>query len=219
MHAPIEFKKQLHLTKAEMVQLAREKEGSLRKHSIDIAAIPGDITILDCRTLLHNPDFALKVIAVACLTGRRMAEIVVSAQFDAPREPHATNLKYWSCVGGLLKQRGADRCIDIPLFAGRDEIIGAIKALRAQCGPMDIADVNKLVAKPIARAMKKYCPQIGHIHAFRKLYVLMCNEYFNDRHCSLPRLAADYLGHKTMSDTVLTYLNFRLEGIGTLSFT
>ena len=92
--APEEFKKKLHMSKEDMNILAKEKQGSMRKKSIDIQAIDGDNTVLDCRELLQSPDFSMKVIAVACLTGRRMAEIIVSAKFDPPSEEHATDARY-----------------------------------------------------------------------------------------------------------------------------
>jgi hypothetical protein len=216
--APEEFKKQLHMTKDDMITLNKEKGESLRGRSIDIQAIDGDNTVLDCRQLLQSPDFCMKVIAVACLTGRRMAEIIVTVKFDPPETQHFTDLKYWTCVSGLLKQRGENRCIDIPLFAPREEINFALKALRAQCGVMTVEEVNTTVGKKIFRAMKKYCPQIGNIHAFRKFYVQMANIYFNERNCSLPRLGSDYLGHKSMDEAVLTYLNFRIQNAGSLNF-
>jgi hypothetical protein len=218
MKAPADFKKHLHLSREDTLKLAKEKEARLRNHSIDLVAIQGDTTVLHCRELLTHPDFSLKVIAVACLTGRRMAEIVTTIKLEPPRERHFTNAAYWACASGFVKQRGLDACLDIPLFATRNEINMCIKALRAQCGPVALSEVNALVGKKIARAMHKYCPEIGNIHAFRKFYVLMCNHYFNERHCSLPRLGADYLGHRNMSETMLTYLNFRITGVGQLNF-
>lgn len=216
--APPEFKKKLHITKEELAQVASERHNSMRKQSIDIVAINGDKFVADCQDLLIHPDFCLKVIALACLTGRRMTEIVSTVKLDEAKEKHFTNSIYWACAKGLLKQRGEDKCVDIPLLAPRSSINACLRALREQCGHIAAKDVNRLVSKKISRAMKKYCPEIGNIHAFRKLYVLMCFHYFNERNCSLPRLASDYLGHKSMSESVLTYLNFRVENIGSLNF-
>jgi hypothetical protein len=216
--APVEFKQKLHITREELNQLIKERAHSVRQNSIDIVAIDGDKFVRDCRELLTHPDFALKVIAVACLTGRRMTEIISTANFDPPQEPHSTNLIYWSCVTGMLKQRGRNTCIDIPLFAKRNEIVACVHALREQSQHLTAKDSNKFASKRISRAMKKYCPEISKIHNFRKLYALMCFVYFNQRNCSLPRLTSDVLGHHDISNTVLTYLNFRLENTGSLNF-
>ena len=70
----------------------------------------------------------------------------------------------------------------------------------------------------IQTAQDKFVPMIKNIHQFRKFYVFSCFEYFNENHCSIARLAADYLAHKTMSETVLTYLNFRVVVDKSLSF-
>jgi hypothetical protein len=216
--APDEFKRKLHLTKQESDQLNVQRISTLRTNSIDLAAVRGDKIMFDCRNLLTHKSFELKVIAVACLTGRRMTEVVCTLVLDEPKEPHFSNLKYWACASGLLKQRGENRCFDIPLFAPRQDILNCIQKIRTQCKSIAQEDVNRRIGKRIARAMKKYCPEIDHIHNFRKLYIMMAMHYFNERHCSLPRLASDYLGHKGISETVLTYLNFELDKIGSLSF-
>lgn len=212
--------KGIHMDNKDTSSLIREKSLNVRANSIDLTVVNGDNMIKDCRKLLDNSNIYLQLIALACLTGRRTAELLFSTKFGPPGETHFTDSKYWSCITGILKQRGEDRtkCREIPLFVSRSRVNLALERVRANLPVSDIKDVNKLYGKSISRAMKKYCPEIGNIHQFRKFYALMCFHYFNERHCSLPRLASDYLGHKTMSDTVLTYLNFRVDNLGTLSF-
>jgi hypothetical protein len=220
LDAPEHFLKQLHLARGQTEALIREKKDNVQAKAIDLPAINGDSIIEDCLKLLHNDNIYLRVVAVACLTGRRMAEILHSVTFGPPLDKHYTEERYWSCITGILKQRGEDRvkCREIPLFAPRDDINKALASIRKELPSSNAKDVNVLYGKPIARVMKKYCAEIGNLHQFRKFYVLACQEYFNERNCSLPRLAADYLGHKTMSDTILTYLNFRLVNVGSLDF-
>ena len=160
------------------------------------------------------------IIAVAALTGRRASEIIYSMRFGRPMESHSTSDKYWSCVTGILKQRsnGAVVSREVPLLAERKNILTAVAAIREACPAKNIQEVNRKYAKNIARVMKKFCPELGKLHEFRKFYVAVCFHYFNERNCSLPRVAADYLGHKNMSETVLTYLSARLAGIGSIDF-
>lgn len=219
VNAPPEFKKDIHLSREEMIVCNNEKSNTLRDHSIDIKTIHGDEVVLDCRKLLKSKDVCLKIIAVACLSGRRMTEIISSVEFGPPAEKHFTNLKYWSCVTGLLKQRGDNKCFDVPLFEERDKIIEAVKEIREQTQHITKENVNKLMAKKISSAMHKYAPQIGKIHNFRKFYALMAFQYFNDRNCSLPRVASDCLGHKSLDESILTYLNFKVDNTGSLKFT
>jgi hypothetical protein len=217
VQAPQEWKKELHLTREEMQQLAKERMANLRSHSIDMSSIDADQTIADCRALLRSPNIILRIIGVAALTGRRMAEIVSSASFRTPHENHK-NPHYWSNMTGLLKQRGNLKDCDAPLLAPREEIVSAVDSIRKKLGSIPPAEVNRRVGKSIARAMKRYVPQIGNIHGFRKFYVLATFHYFNERNCSIARFAADVLCHKEMSTAVLPYLNMHLKDMGSLDF-
>jgi hypothetical protein len=110
------------------------------------------------------------------------------------------------------------KCREVPLLADRFVINKTISEIRKKLPVSSIEQVNRLYAKNISRAVHKSCPELGKLHEFRKFYAATCFHYFNERRCSLPRIAADYLGHKTMSETVLTYLSARIEGVGTLNF-
>jgi hypothetical protein len=218
--APADFLNQLCLSRKQTAELIREKKQNVKQKAIDLPAINGDGIIQDCIQLLQHSNVYLQVVALACLTGRRMAELLYSIKFGSPREKHFTNEKFWSCVTGILKQRGENQviCREVPLFAPRVLICQTLRTVRKKLPAKSVREVNAKYGKPVARVMKKYCSEIGNLHQFRKFYVLACHSYFNERHCSLPRLAADYLGHKTMSDTVLTYLNFRLVNLNSLEF-
>jgi hypothetical protein len=217
-----EFLKNLRLSKEDMRTLQTAKRQNVHAKSIDLPEISGDAIIKDCRLLLKKENPYLRLIGVACLTGRRMAEIMHSMTFEQPTEPHFTNQKYWTRISGICKQRVNDpdpiRYREVPLLGKRQDILRCIQSIRAELPASSVRDVNKRYGKSIQRAMRKYCPEIGNLHQFRKFYVLACFHYFNERNCSLPRLAADYLGHKTLSDTVITYLNFRMKPMGALNF-
>lgn len=218
-----EFLKGLRLTLEENRTLKEAKLQVVHQKAIDLAELDGDAIIQDCREMLKKKNPYLKVIALACLTGRRMAEIIFTMTFSAPKEKHHTDSKYWVLVQGVCKQRKGDpnavKEREIPLLERRDYIVDSIAKVRRDLRVTSVAEVNRKFGKPVQRHMQKYCPHIGKLHDFRKFYVLACFHYFNERNCSLPRLASDYLGHKTMSQTVLTYLNFRLKPLGKLNFT
>ncbi len=219
---PPEFLKGLRLTSEENRTLKADKLKIVHQKAIDLPELDGDAIIQDCREMLKKKNPYLKVIALACLTGRRMSEIILTMTFSPPKEEHQTDHKYWASVQGVCKQRKGDpdavKEREIPLLERRDYIVDSIAKVRRDLVATSIAQVNKKFGKPVQRHMQKFCPHIGKLHDFRKFYVLACFHYFNERNCSLPRLAADYLGHKTMSQTVITYLNFRLKPLGELTF-
>ena len=213
------FLKHLHISLAESKQLVRTRNAAVHAGAIHLHNVKADAVIRDCRQFLDHENPYLVTIGLACLTGRRMAEILYSIKFDAPREVHRTNDKYWTSASGFVKQRnGTDLRREIPLLETRIKVNAAIERVRIALPALSPAEVNFKYAKPIARLMKKFCPVIGKLHQFRKFYALACFHYFNDSNCSLARLASDYLGHKNMSSTVLTYMNFRLVDLGSLIF-
>jgi hypothetical protein len=219
--APVVFLNALHLTRDEIRTLNNEKNSTVHAGAIDLYDIKGDAIIVDCRKFLLHSNPMLIVIGLACLTGRRMAEIMHSVTFDPPVEKHFTSDRYWTSVRGILKRRTSvekAQTRDVPLLAPRNDIVNAVRKLRAALPASSPQDVNKRYAKHVGRAMHKYCPIIGKLHQFRKFYVLCCFHYFNERNCSLPRIASDYLGHKALGQTVITYLNFKVSDLGSLNF-
>lgn len=231
---PPEFLKQLRLSKEQHATIMKAKNEKLHANAINLPSVNADLIIKDCRSCLAtSQDPYKKLIALACLTGRRVSELLVTISFDAPKHNHSsTHDKYWSHATGFLKQRSKDtkRVVsrEIPLLDTRQHIVQALQFVREQLGAgsynpqwvpaISVQEANRKHAKPVSRKMRKYCEVICNIHQFRKFYALACFHYFNENHCSLPRLASDYLGHKSVSSTILTYLNFRVENLGSLAF-
>lgn len=218
--APVNFIQHLHLSPEQVVTIMNLNANKLQANAIDLAQVPGDAIIQDLREFLQSNQPYKVLIALAGLTGRRAAELLVTIEFDVPQEPHFTNSAYWTQASGFLKKRkGTPRLYrEIPLLERRDTINAALRRIRRLLPAKTPQEANIKYSTPTAEYMKKYCPTIGKIHQFRKFYALCCFHYFNDRNCSLPRLASDYLGHKTMSATVLTYLNINVRGLGSLNF-
>jgi len=212
-----EWKKRLHISKAQALELSSQKVQNLRKHSIDMLSVDGVQTVLDCRALLQSPSIPVRIIALACLTGRRMTEIARTAQFADPKEQHGQP-DYWAHVSGLLKQRQNIKTCEVPLFERRERVVACLRGIRAEIGDLAPQDINRIWGKKISRAMQRYCPHIGNIHAFRKFYVIMAHHYFNDRNCSISRLGADVLCHREMNTAVLPYLNMHVTNMEGLDF-
>jgi hypothetical protein len=208
----------LHLSKEEHEKLQKARESSMRAKSIDIEEVDGEAVVIDSIALLESPNSTPveKCIALACLSGRRTAEIIFSMTFNEPEEKHHTNLCYWTRIKGVLKQRDQKDMMEreIPLFISRPKFLKALAEVREAMPSDSVKDVNKKYAKQISRTMQRIAPNIGHIHTMRKLYGLLVYKYFNDRNCSQARVVSDVLGHRKMSESVLTYLSFKLKDQG-----
>jgi hypothetical protein len=217
-----EFLKHLHMNKEDSSTLIQAKAQSVVTRSIDLPTVDADAIVLDCRALLNHKDPYLRVIALACLTGRRTAELLFCASFEPPKEQHTTAERYWASVTGFCKQRhdAVEVMVrDVPLFECRNRICAAIEGVRRELPVDNIAEVNSKYAKGIQRRMNKYMPAaIKNIHALRKFYSLTAFNYFNQRNCSLARFASEVLGHRAMGPTVLTYLSFSVDCAKSLNF-
>jgi hypothetical protein len=218
-----DFLQHLHLNKQDSTQLIAAKAQSVVTRSIDLPTVNCDHIVVDCRKMLSDKNAYLRLIALAALTGRRTAELLFCASFEPPADPHKTSDKYWACVRGFCKQRHDSHeppmVRDVPLLESRDRICAAVESVRRALPVDSVEEVNAKYAKPIQRHMMKYMPPaIKNIHNLRKFYALTCFHYFNDRACSLPRFASEVLGHKTMGNTVITYLSFHVVCDNTLNF-
>jgi hypothetical protein len=216
------FLRELRLPKADMVRISARKQQRLHTQGTNLPTVPALSMIRDCRKILRSPDIqnhrrGLKLMALACLTGRRMVELILTAKFHQPRKQHQTPRKYWAYVTGLAKQRSPDPSgIEMPLLADRDSIVKGIMEIRQlyPAPPRTLSPqkqktwVNNKYAKEVSRVMQKYCDTIGTLHNFRKFYALVAATYFQENNTSVLRLASDYLGHKQLSPSVLHYLNF-----------
>jgi len=242
-----DYLKQLRLQKSDMDALNASKSLKVHDAGTNIVAVPGDLLIRKSRDTLVNVDAsrALLVAAVACLTGRRMVEIIHRIQFNPPEEAHAEHEQYWCNISGLAKQRGVLTRFEVPLLEKRDAINKAMTKIRTlfpspptnicRAPRVDLSvgqrlyferkrDVaeNKWVSskygKEMSRMMKAFCPEIGSLHKFRRFYVGVCLHYFPQDGVAENRTASDYLGHRQMSGAVLTYKNYIVRDLGTLDY-
>jgi hypothetical protein len=223
---PTTFTDDIRLTKEQYKKCKFQDATRKRALGMRLTVFNGDDVVRDCRKWLVHPDspIQLKVIALACLTGRRTAEIVCSKTlFGPPEEPdgHLTDLAYWASIRGFAKKKGSEWSRDVPLLAPRTVVMNAIKEVRNAWGLVcdSHSDVNKKYGKKISRAVQKYCPLIKNIHRFRHFYIAMCEHYFNQNSCAITIIAEDYLGHRGQKN-VTAYLSMRIspQTLGGLDF-
>lgn len=201
--------------------------------------VDADRMVEECRSLLENKDPALCLAAIACLTGRRMAEILCTVTFQPPKNAHTTSDIFWSFVYGRKCRRGKEEeeereeredtqemedteemeafGRDIPLLGARAQLMAAIDRVRKEMPCEGAEEVNAKYSKRVQRVMKKHFPGIGNVHNFRNFYILVCFHYFNEHGDSFPSLAAEYLGC-TKITTSCRQIKFKLQRFGRLQF-
>ena len=211
----------LKLTPVDHDALKQAAAVKLRSAGMNLPEVNGDQIIRDARELLASADPCEVLVGLAALTGRRTAELVVTGRFRPPEDPsHRTNERFWASFSGQLKVREGEPepVYDIPLLVERSQVLAALAVVRAAFPGLAVAEVNGKVGKPVSRMMGELAAHIGTIHRFRRFYALACYRYFNQNGCSLPVLATQYLGHKDVDQSILTYLNIRVANLGSLDF-
>ena len=186
----------------------------------------GDNLIMTFRQYAESNDIGQLMISIQAMTGLRMTEVVVRAQFGAPKINHdRTDDVYWSWVTGITKKRGAFEGHERPLLHRRDILESAINRLRNNhfadlqaC--TDNTTVAARVCKRINRAIRKAWPypDVKQVtsHFFRSFYVAATFHYFNQT-SSIAAWCSDVLCHESL-DTSHPYTGLLITGFGSLSF-
>lgn len=218
---PHEFCNVFRLSAEDNRKLRDERQAQVYKKSIGLEEIHAEAVVLETRQILRdylNDKVSpyLAIVALGALTGRRTVEILLTGDFDPPKEHHFTDEKYWCHFSGVAKRRDYERKLrrDIPLLDEREVIVAVVnkvrEALNIVRGTTTNETINKRFAKPISRAIQPRSV-IQKMHDFRKFYCCTAFIYFNDNNCSLPRFAANNLMHKDMNSSVITYLASRIK--------
>lgn len=218
---PEEFLKGLALCDADHKALAEAKRKRREERATNLLEIHAEPKVLEFRHMLnHSTDPREQLVALAALTGRRCVELLRTGCFRKPRKPHQLSEQFWTSFSGVAKQP-EDKPLpprELPLLAPRREIIAAVARVREALPSISNEQMNAKYAKGISRTVKRVCAEVGTLHAFRKFYAFTVLRYFNEKNASTPLFVSDVLGHKNMSDTVLTYLSFDVRCDGTLAF-
>jgi integrase len=214
--APDEVINNIRLSKSKTTLLNQQRSERAQAKAIDLKDIDAYSMISDARKQLTSPNKYLRLIALAALTGRRTSELLLTINFGKPRDKHKnTHEKYWTYATGFCKQKRTDKDPligrEIPLLFQRDVLNRIMMQLRKELPANSTHEVNSKYGKQISRNMKRCCSDIGGIHEFRKFYAYCTFKYFNNRNCSIARVASEYLGHKKVSSSILTYLSFKVS--------
>lgn len=227
------YTKGLRLSPAQLKIVKDSRQQRVEK--ADVVTVDADRYVQNATDLLkfivHNRgDMFEAVVAIALLTGRRSSEIMKTAIIepvtDAQRiQRRETDVKYWGKVSGFLKHKPGS-CIvrEVPMLAPRELICKGIQYVRSFIKPsLTVDQLNKTYASRIQARVHKLCPELKTLHTLRKFFSLVAHHYFKldvkpGSVLSLPQFASHVLGHTRLSDTVITYLNFNINSIGSLSY-
>jgi hypothetical protein len=141
----------IRLTLAEYTEINNHKQGRVaeRNEATQQLEMPDAIVAAAVR-LLDSPEWADWAAGLATLTGRRVAEILSTAQFE--------KRSHWSVMfTGALKRRGESVTLsfEIPTLTTADRVIEALARLRAElpeATELPPAAINKQYEQAVARA-------------------------------------------------------------------
>ncbi|WP_280431379.1 protelomerase family protein [Nocardia brasiliensis] len=153
------------------------------------------------------------IAALCALTGRRSAEIGLTAQF-AP----VLGNRHEAIFTGQLKTRDDARAMEsyvIPLLGDRDLILEAMEMMRTKIGSdIDAKKFNSRYGKEIGIQSKRAFKDTEGIPLIpsdlREAYAAIAFYQFAPKRTSEVRYKCDVLGHKFM-DTTVDYLGFTIE--------
>lgn len=181
--------------------------------------------ISKARQLLNDERSYMKIAMGLCaLTGRRPAEILISAQFKKAGKDAVI-------FSGQLKTKDSEQARDnyeIPVLAPADEIIEALASLREKRDFSGLpVPVHKTLAQVVnARTAKQqgetvraafgaFIPDGLKAYALRAVYALICSETLRPETMTVQAYMAEILGHsENDSATAASYLDFYIHGKG-----
>lgn len=151
--------------------------------------------------------------AIALATGRRHAEVYHNANFYPASKKDS---RHFCRVTGLLKKRGGDGDIIIPILAPLSEIVKAVKILRTDRPSDSHTDAgrryNSAANLAVRRAFGEYCSKPITFHTLRSIYVLIAFKLSSSGEASgttFPSFAMRVLGHDGL-ESQLHYSSIRL---------
>jgi integrase len=184
------------------VQMRTETGGQIE---IDAAAC-----ISVAKGLISSESYLERVVGLLLLTGRRSAEILKTAKFEAVTGKTKTVL-----FAGQLKKKGeTDSPYQIPILAGTRETFKALNSIRA--AKPEFAELSEMeLNQKCANGLNKYCKKhfadlLGSDctpHDLRKAYAAIA--YKATKNQSFRMFAKAILGHGNGSEIVTeTYFKF-----------
>jgi hypothetical protein len=219
------FVSQLKLSHDEQEQIRQLSKQRIEARSEDVARVHAASLhrfLRRCNSVLRDASADPKetLVALAFVTGRRTAEIMLTAQFERVPSAKGNAHHFKACFSGQVKAglRDTERCYNIPLLAPVDQVNSALQRLR-QRWPLAAGStpeqVNKHYASTAHRAAKKYLQplheKLGHMHAARQLYAMVTFEVCQPHTYSVHGWIRRVLGHSDL-DISKSYSNVTIDG-------
>jgi hypothetical protein len=131
----------------------RQDKTALRNEDVRFIDNPDELVAIAVR-LLKSPEWAEIVAGLSLLTGRRVAELIASAQFEKKTQ--------WSVIfTGALKRRGeaVELSFEIPTLTTSANVINALQRLRKalpEAVDLSPAQINRTYERAVSSACDKH---------------------------------------------------------------
>jgi hypothetical protein len=191
----------------EYTELNDDKQRSVAERNEDVKYIdnPDEIVAKAVR-LLERPDWAEVAAGLAVLTGRRVSELLATAQFQKATK--------WSVTfTGALKRRGETQPLsfEIPTLATADRVCKALAKIRHQlpdAAHLSASDINQKYSQKVAAACDRHFeglvpPRAGgnlYTHLFRAVYATIATFWYCPVHVDAVEFRAAIQGHYQVLD-------------------
>ncbi len=195
-------------TREEAIRASATQTANLVTASENIEEVRAAPLIQWARSILRQSPIAAPspeqlACALAIVTGRRQAEILVTASFEKVDDRHVM-------FAGQIKKRDVDTTpYKIPVLTPADEVIAALAVVKAKYGHLVVANVSKSPCQTLAKVVG---PLTGGKLTFRDLrmmYALVSCESERPHMCSTNAHVARVLGHANMESSV-AYTKMRI---------
>jgi hypothetical protein len=196
------------LTTEEYAEINDQKQGRVAKRNEATQPIedPDAIVARAVELIVGQHDWAEIAAGLAVLTGRRVAEILSTAQFEKKSQ--------WSVMfTGALKRRGeVGLRFEIPTLTTADRVIGAMERLRAELPEavgMDAKAINRTYEQAVARACDRAFSGLVPIregkdslytHLFRAVYATIATFWYCPASVNETEFRAAIQGHYAILD-------------------
>jgi hypothetical protein len=204
----------LTLSKEESIDLKHQYKEQLQSDHTSLRFVKDvDAVILKAEELLESEAYTALAVGIACLTGRRLTEILKTAKFEFIDEEHIL-------FTGQLKTKESENAkiapYPIPVLSTASILIEALAKLRqlrdfsALTNDQVHSKTNKSCSEQVKRHFSALIPNCK-VKDLRALYATICCEYFKPDDYSDPAYMAMILGHSELDlITPLSYQDFRI---------
>lgn len=162
-----------NLYTSKYIEIAKEYKDSLEDRTNNAILVRGGSQIIEMAVdFISSYDYKKISIGLAVLTGRRMAEILYTGEFDAVDSNHVF-------FTGQLKQND-NQGYEIPVLCDANLIVKALSNLRVLRSYKSIKNVNEKESGYLNKEVKKHFDKYSKglsMHDLRRFYAYVCYHY------------------------------------------